>query len=160
MDDVGILRKRLRSVQADATGLAWAKERPWRVSTHVFWQAEMPTVDGHDLNAKLMKRVLAEVLDVAPSLRTGAVLVVTGRGRHSLGAGSVLAQIVQGTLGRAAAEQGWHLTSWGPAAWVLVVDPAKAPRTATGGGGWGLWLLFVGFVAAAAAAVLHELGVI
>ncbi len=58
MDDVVRLREALAEIEVAARGLRWAKERPWRVASHVFWEAQLPTIDAHDLSAKLLKRVL------------------------------------------------------------------------------------------------------
>ena len=145
-------------VEQAARGQRWAKERPWKTQTHVRWEREMPTLDGHDLSAKLMKRALKLLLDEVASLDTGAVLIVTGRGRHTLGAKGVLPQIVQGVVGRAASEQGWRLRPHGPGAWVLVVDASRAPASATAAFGWGEWLLFLFLGGCALLAIAATLG--
>jgi hypothetical protein len=155
VDDVARLRKALRSVQTAATSLRWAKKRPWLVKTHVRWEAEMPTIDGHDLSAKLMKQSMNVVIKEAKRLDTGAVLVITGRGNRTVGPEPVLPKVMKGVLGPACEEHGWRLRPHGAGAWVLVVDAKKAPRSATGAFGCGTWLL-LGFFAACAAAVITK----
>lgn len=156
-DDVTTLRRKLSGIESAAKDLRWADKRPWKVKTHVFWESEVPTIDGHDLNAKLMKRTLSLVVDHADSLDTGAIRIITGRGTHSVGKG-VLGEIVKGTLAPRAADRGWRLRPNGPGAYALIVDTKRAPSSVTGDSNLVLWLLLLTFSAAAAAAVAHAWG--
>ena len=152
MDDVRKLRKLLADLDHAAKSQRWDAQRPWRTSTHVFWEADVPSLDGHDLSAKLMKRALRAIAEEADGLSSGAVRVITGRGSHSVG-GAVLGDVVRGVWGPLAAEHGWQLKPHGSAAWVLIIDRKKAPRSATGDWGCGMWLLVAGFAAAALLAI-------
>lgn len=147
MDDVGRLRQALHGVEGASTALRWASERPWRTDTHVFWQSSVPTVDLHDLNAKLAKRVVAEVVAIEADLTSGAVCLVTGLGRRSTGP-AVLGKVVSGALRRAAQDTDWEVRPAGAARWMVIFDPSAAPAAATGALGWGFWLLVVLFAAA------------
>jgi hypothetical protein len=157
-DDVARLQAALAEVEEEARGLRWANKRPWRARTHVRWESSMPALDGHDLSAKLFKQALQVVVVQAEALDQGAVLLITGRGRHSIGPGGVLGEVLQGALGPVAEERGWRLRPHGAGAWVLVIDPARAPDAVTGRLGWGMWLLFGLFGAAAVVAVLRAVG--
>jgi hypothetical protein len=151
------MRKWLAPVEVAARDQRWAEERPWTVETHVFWQAQMPTLDGHDLSAKLMKKSIALLVERAHKLDTGALQIVVGRGKHSLRPGGVLGEVVQGSLGPKARDRGWGLRPHGPAAWVLITDRKRAPSSVTGGG-WGGWVLALVLGGAAVVAVAHRLG--
>lgn len=86
-----------------------------------------PIVDLHDLKARNARSALDALLAVAGELESGAVLVVTGRGSHSLGP-PVLRKLAGERLAAAAARtDGWSLHPHGTGAWVLSTDPASAP---------------------------------
>jgi len=116
----------LHAVADSAKDLPWAEDRPWRVSSHVHDENGVVTIDLHDLNANLSKKVLAIVADLAPDLRGGGVIFITGRGRHSIGL-PVLRQIVQGTLIRLEREKGWRQRDLGAGRVLLVVDEERIP---------------------------------
>jgi len=138
MDDVARLRAALEALEADADQLDWAAQRPWRVATHVRWEGELPSLDLHDLNAKLARRAVDALMGEAGALQTGAVRVITGRGRRSIGPG-VLGDLVRSRIGNRL-EQGWRFHPSGAGAYVLVTDPRKAPRSATGALSPWFWL--------------------
>lgn len=139
MDDVGRLRQALQPLEADARHQRWDRERPWRVATHVRREGELVVVDLHDLKVGLARRAVHAAFDSA--LQEGAVVFVTGRGRHSMGPGSPLRQAVVGTLQKACgATEGWayRLLSPGRVAWIH--DHQRAPASLGGGGSGWLWL--------------------
>lgn len=144
MDDVSRLREALAPVERSARQLPWAKQRPWKVSTHVGYDAEVPTIDLHDLGARTADLALDQVLAMAHELDAGAVCFVTGRGRHSMGE-PVLPGLVNDRLSRAAHEAGWQVTRPRAGRFTLILDGKRAPASATGalGCGFRLWLLFV-----------------
>lgn len=138
--DARLLTKALRKVEDRAKELRWAEERPWTVKTHVWSEQGLAVVDLHDLNAKLATAVAAEVLEVAEKLRCGAVLLVVGVGRHSAGA-----PVLQGVVTKALSAGPYKVRMAARGRVALVVDPARAPAAATGGGDWLItaWWLFV-----------------
>jgi len=145
MDDVGRLRGALVALEVDADELEWAARRPWRASTHVRWEGELPSLDLHDLNAKLARRAVDALLEEAGALETGAVRVITGRGRRSIGPG-VLGEIARSRIGNGL-EEGWRFHPSGAGAYVLITDPRRAPRSATGALGWPFWFGVVAVLA-------------
>jgi len=149
-DDVERLREELKPIAEAATDLKWADKRPWKAETHVFWESAVPTVDLHDLNAKLAKKAVLQAC--THESETGALFFVTGRGRHSLGPG-VLGGVVKSELKKICDGKDWSFRPAGPAKYVLITDRKKAPGAATGALGPLFWL-FVGLLAAGLAAVI------
>jgi hypothetical protein len=97
-------------------------------------------VDLHDLKARNARIALDGLLSVAGALRSGSVLVVTGRGAHSIGP-AVLRKLTGDRLAAAAARtEGWALHPQGSGAWVLSTDPDAAPA---GRASWFLILFFL-----------------
>jgi hypothetical protein len=128
----------------------WDGERPWRATTHVVWEGALPVVDLHDLKARNARLVLRRLVAEADALEAGAVLVVCGRGRHSVGP-PVLHRLTGDVLAAAARDRdGWRVDPRGSAAWLLVTRPDAAPAVARGASTWFLaafFLLVVGAVA-------------
>ena len=141
MGDVARLRRLLGPLEAQAKEQRWDRERPWRVATHVRQEGDLTVVDLHDLKVTHAKRALRQTLEA--HLDDGAVVFVTGRGRHSLGPGSALKRATHGVLQKAGADHpdwSYRIVSPGRVAWIY--DRARAPSQLTGGGmGW-LWLWF------------------
>lgn len=132
MKDVDRLRAALAGVEEEAKSLPWANDRGWRAASHVWIEHGAPTIDLHDLNVKLANQVVDAVVEVAPSCESGGFVFVTGRGTHSLGGRSDLADSVASALDRHARAMAW---AWHPSRagrLVLVTDPARAPTVATG----------------------------
>lgn len=157
MRDVERLARALQPVEHDARALPWAKERPWRAATHVWAEGALPVVDLHDLGRRQAHDAVQIAAETAADLDAGAVAVITGRGRRSIGPSVVRAE-AKDVLARFCAEQGGFFRPAGPGRWVLVVDPDRAPAAATGRLGWGFVLLLVAFAAALAVALWHALG--
>jgi hypothetical protein len=133
----------LRRARSTLSGLSraaqqqdWDAERPWRARTHVWEEDGVLVVDLHDLKLRLAKKAVDLVVAAAPELGHGAVIFVTGRGRHSVGK-AVLPEAIASKLQAVVAEHpGWQ-TRPGPAGrLVLVIDPALAPRHLQGGMSW------------------------
>jgi hypothetical protein len=122
-------------VETGAREQVWDSDRPWRVATHVNWEAGVPIVDLHDLKARNARVALKRLVAAAEGLEGGAVGVVTGRGRHSLGPG-VLRRMAGDILAAAAGDRDtWSVHPRGSGAWVLVTDPARAPSATRSGPG-------------------------
>jgi len=145
--DLAGLSDDLGEIEEAAKELDWAEERPWRRDTHLWIEQGVPVIDLHDLNVRLGKAVVAQA--DFDAVATGAVILVTGVGRHSMGSGSALRRAVSGKLGHRAAASGWELRPLGSGRLLLVVDPQRAPRWVSGGLGWPLKLGIAAFVAAA-----------
>jgi len=137
----------LSDVEEAAKDLKWADARPWRRTTHLWIEKGVPVIDLHDLNVRLGKAVVAQA--DFDAVAAGAVILVTGVGRHSMGSGSALRKAVSGKLGHRAAASGWELRPLGSGRLLLVTDAARAPGWASGGLGWPLKLGIAAFVAAA-----------
>jgi hypothetical protein len=153
-DDILALHEALGSIAAAATSLSWADQRPWTLETHVFWTEAIPTVDLHDLNAKLAKSAVRACCEVP--LETGAVFFITGTGRHSVGPG-VLGGVVKTELKRACKGRTWRFRPAGPARFVLITDPQRAPSAATGQLGVLFWLFVLLLLAGIASAIWNNL---
>jgi len=107
-------------------------------------------LDLHDLKAGPARRAVRKVLERPADI--GAVVFVTGRGRHTLGSTPILKKVVEKELRKACSrEERWRFRPAGPARWVWISDPDKAPAAATGEGGisilwWFLLLLILGVI--------------
>lgn len=155
-DDVGRYRQALRPVEAAAKALPWANERRWRAAERVWWEDRLPVIDLHDLGAREARDVLRVVLDQPPE--AGAVVLIHGRGRHSLGASAPLRGVVQQELKRACGEvPEWSWRGLGPGRTVWITDRSRAPAAATGGWSPWLWLLWALMALAFAAALARAL---
>lgn len=158
MADVERYRALLAPVERAAREQPWAKDRPWRVSTHVAWDGAMPLVDLHDLKAALAREAVRLVLSDPPE--AGAVVFVHGRGRHTVGPGGVLRDVVAKELQHACRQTpSWSFRPMGPARWVWISDWKRAPSSVTGGNtGW-TWLLLVLAAILIGWAIGREIGV-
>ena len=126
------LRTALAGVEEEAKALSWANDRRWSVASHVWIEHSAPTIDLHDLNVKLANQAVDAVVEVAGSCDSGGFVFVTGRGTHSLGGRSDLADSVASTLDRHARARGWAWHASRAGRLVIVTDPARAPTVATG----------------------------
>ena len=147
--DLDLLRDRLLEIEKPASQLTWARENParaWTVRTHTSIEKGVVTVDLHDLGRKLAQRIVQICENQGADLRTGAVRFVTGRGRHSV-TGPVLREVVADALVKACKRNGWGMHAEGGARFILIIDPEKAPASATGNQTWPYWTAGLGFVA-------------
>ena len=145
--DIRLLSDALKPIEQDAKGLHWAKERPWKCSSHLWPENGIPVIDLHDLNAKLTKRIIGCVRSETDALQTGGVVFVTGVGRHSVGL-PVLRQVVQGSLLRLERDEGWRQRDGGGGRILLVMDEARIPSFWRAQTPWLATLFFVVFFAA------------
>ena len=130
--DVRRLRAALGPVEAAAREQVWDDRRPWRLRTHVGVEDGRPLLDLHDLKARNARLALDLLLAEAAELQTRAVLVVTGRGAHSVGP-AVLRQLAGDRLAAAASRtEGWSVHPQGSGAWVLSTDPDATPARRVG----------------------------
>ena len=123
-----------------AKDLPWAKERHWQVESHVWIEHEVPTIDCHDLSLRLGLAAVDAMAELGPELESGAVRFITGRGRHTAGR-STLKEAVRGALFELASERQWQVRPSGAARFLLIIDPKKAPASATGKLGPLFWIL-------------------
>jgi hypothetical protein len=137
--DLRSLAEALGPVEPKADKLPWAGERPWRTQTHLWSEGGLPTVDLHDLGPALAKAVVATLAEQGEGLQTGAVCLITGRGRHSLGR-AVLPQVVGEALQSIAQTHGWRVRQGAAGRIILITNERAAPRAATGALGPGFWL--------------------
>jgi hypothetical protein len=148
LDDAARIAGWLVDVEQTARQQRWDAERPWRTATHIWLEDLLPVVDLHDLGARPARRAAEVVAARAAELDAGAVVFVTGRGRHSAGQ-PVLGEVVQAALAARVAADGGSFGPRGAGRIALVVDPERAPAAATGRLSLGVWLLVFSFAVAA-----------
>ena len=156
MNDIERISALLEDIVYEARKLPWAAERPWRTKTHIWVEAQMPTIDLHDLNVRLAKKVFRAVLKEPENIEAGAVCFVTGIGKNSLG-DSPLRNFAIDFLSKRAYENDWGFHPMGPGRLVLVVDPEKAPASATGALPRYFWYCVAGFIALFVFALLNKI---
>ncbi|MAA79605.1 MAG: hypothetical protein CL916_10130 [Deltaproteobacteria bacterium] len=131
--DVVHLFSILKQVEERSKILKWAKTRPWRRSTHIWYESELLVVDLHDLNTKLAKESIHQCLDTLDEFETGALCFVTGMGKNSPGNVAKNRKMVMNLLRKKARKkESWSIHSPGMGRITLVFNPDKAPRSATG----------------------------
>ena len=81
IDPLDRLQALLQSVEESSSSLPWSMEQPWLVSTHVRRDRGVMTVDLHDLDVKLSRFVVDQI--IASREWIGRVRIVTGRGLNS-----------------------------------------------------------------------------
>ena len=139
------IRKRMDSIEREARSLRWAAERPWKRESHIWIEDGLPVVDLHDLNVKLARGAVRATVEIASELQCGAVCFITGRGRHSMGP-PALRGMVASELRHACQESpAWSQRAGHAGRWMLITDPARAPRVATGQLGPAFWTMLILF---------------
>jgi hypothetical protein len=157
MDEVARYRKLLRPIEEQARGQRWANERPWKVASHVWSEDGVVVLDLHDLGAGIARDLVRRVLEEPAA--AGALILIHGRGRHSVGASQVLRNVVHKELKLACAEQtAWSFRMMGAGRTAWISDRKRAPRGVTGEWGPGIWVGWAGLLTAIGAAVGHALG--
>jgi hypothetical protein len=126
--DIERVCTQLECIEEGAKTLPWAEERRWTRESHIWLDARVVTVDMHDLNAALAKKVIGLVADIAPELQMGCIVFVTGWGRHSVGL-PVLPGVVSAALVRLERGRGWRMRTVGSGRFVLVVNEERTPAT-------------------------------
>lgn len=153
-DDAAVLRQALGTIQDKARSLRWADERPWTVDGHIWVEHSLPVIDLHDLNMRLARETVRTVTPLSSELQCGAVCFITGRGRHSIGP-PALRGMVAAELRRACKDHpSWDQRAGHAGRWMLITDPSRAPRVATGQLGILFWLGVVAFLGLATWALL------
>lgn len=131
--DVQNLYSILKRVEESAKILRWAKERPWKRSTHIWYEGELLVIDLHDLNSKLAKESVESCLNSVKKLETGALCFVTGIGKNTPGNFAKNREMVYKILQkRLQKEQSWEIHSPGMGRLILVFNKDTAPKSATG----------------------------
>lgn len=154
--DLEFLSQALSHVEQRAQKLPWAKTRPWKTTSHIWLEHALPTIDFHDLGQSLAKEVLDTVVLSTEQLESGAVMLITGAGRHSLGNHAAIKTLVGEHLRELAQEREWEFSPRGPGRFILVFDPDRAPPSATGKLGWGFWVITLLFLAALVTALMAD----
>ena len=137
--DLRCLAEALSVIEPVADKLPWAAERPWRTDSHLWIESRMPVIDLHDLGPALARRVVQTLDEQGEQLSSGAVCLITGRGRHSVGR-AVLPAVVGDALQEVATQRGWRVRQGPAGRIILITDERSAPRAATGALGPGFWL--------------------
>lgn len=135
----------LEAVENMARSQRWDTERPWRRVTHVWTEDGIVVVDMHDLGAKVAKKAIRAVVDVARSdgLASHAVTFITGRGRHSAGSPVLRDLTVRRLQAMARDEEDWVVQMSGAGRVTLITDPSRAPSKVTRPARAGLVILLV-----------------
>lgn len=147
-EDLRRLSDALAPIEPKADKLPWAAERPWRTDSHIWQEGGVPTVDLHDLGPALARQIVAILAEEGEGIASGAVCLITGRGRHSVGR-AVLPQVVGDALHDAAQTHGWRVRQGAAGRIILITNELTAPRAATGALGPLFWLGVAAFAALA-----------
>ena len=126
-----ILQKGLEDIAIDARSLPWYTESPWKTSTHVWIEKDMPVVDLHATNVKLTQKIIKIGVRLAEKHDFSCLCFVTGVGRNSIGE-ATLKNVVLKQLGEIALEKQWGFHPLGPWRFVVILNPNTAPPIATG----------------------------
>jgi hypothetical protein len=145
-DDAARIRSNMASIEEGARTLRWAKERPWRGESHVWTEDGLPVVDLHDLNVRLAREAVRITLGIAADLECGAICFVTGRGRHSIGPPALRGMVASELRTGCAEHPSWSQRAGHAGRWMLITDPNRAPRVATGQLGPAFWTMVILFL--------------
>lgn len=151
--DLALVGRTLRALEKPAARLPWATDRAWAVQTHVWIERDVPVVDLHDLSVKLGTRAVREVARVAPRLSAASVVFVTGHGKRRPGGESNLRTSVEDLLAELERKHGWRFHPRGDGRFVVVLDAARAPPSASTRLGTTFWVATWAFLAAASLAL-------
>ena len=147
--DIPLLRRSLEDVETRAKSLSWSERRPWKTTTHVWSEHDLPVIDLHDLNVRLARSAVRRLIDIAPRMSAGAICLITGRGRHSMGPPALRGMVASELRKACEAEPEWRQRPGHAGRWMLITDPARAPHIATGELGIWFWIGMVLFLALA-----------
>ena len=118
--DLEQLRAALADVERRARSHAWSRERPWKATTHTWLEGRTVVIDLHDLGRGTASLATRAALDLAPDLESAEIVLVTGRGRHSVGPG-VLRSAVEQQLQEEVRSRGLAYRPRGPGRWAIVM---------------------------------------
>ena len=156
MTDLARLATALAKTERDAQRLPWAGKHPWRAAVQVRSVEGVPAVDLHGLSIPLGEQAAWAAIGELGALQAGAVMFITGRGRHTGGI-SKLKEAVNLLVITEAREQGWSVSPRGPGRILVVADASRAPSAATGRLPLGFWAVVVLAILGAIAAVWNRL---
>jgi len=156
VDDLQRLAEHLAPVETGAVRLPWGKQRPWRTATHLWVRGRVLTVDLHDLGRALALQVVDALPWAAENLDTGALRLITGRGRHSV-TGPVLPGLVRDRLRELSEDHDWTWRMDGAGRLVVIWDPDRAPPAARGALPLWIWLWLAGMAAVLLATCLRRM---
>ena len=149
-DELANLRELLRPLEAHAASLPWARERAWRLDTHVRLDRGTMTIDLHDIDAEGTRKMLDVIIQNREQM--GRLRIITGRGKHSSNSRPVIRPLVQERLNQVARQLDWQLI---PKAGSITLRPmGERPSL-------GLWmrrfLVFIGPISIALALAFQDL---
>ena len=153
--DIEVICSVLPKIESEASRLRWAKNRPWTLKTHVWFENSLPMVDLHDLNAKLAKKSLQSILQAHSKIETGAICFITGVGKNS-NIKPAMRNMVLNLLHKAAQKNDWDVQLQGMGRVIIVFDPEKAPAAATGKLPKVFWFAVVGFILLLLGSMFHS----
>ena len=131
MDDLARIRGALRGFEDEASQLPWAHERCWRVRSHTRMEKGLPTIDLHDLDVNLARRIVRRLGDEIADLDAGGLRLITGWGKHS-GGYSRLRRAVGDELNTLCSNEGWGFRAGNRGTWILLVDDSQLGPAETG----------------------------
>jgi len=131
VSDVLRLRGALEAFDDEASQLPWAHERRWTSRTHVRSEKGLPTVDLHDLDVHLGRRIVRSAAREVDHLDAGGVRFITGWGRHS-GGYSRLRRAVGDELDAICTDEGWGFRAGNRGTWILMTDETQLGPATTG----------------------------
>ena len=123
--DLEQLRTALSEVERRARSHAWSRERPWKTATHTWVEGQAVVVDLHDLGRGTATLATRAALELAPELASTEFVLVTGRGRHSVGPG-VLRDAVEQQLRAEVGPRGLAYRPRGPGRWAIVMREERS----------------------------------
>lgn len=139
----------LAPVEEAARSLPWSAQKPWRCTSHLGVSDGRVLIDLHDLSVGLALDVVERVVEAQPT--TGAVVLITGRGKHT-GGRSKLREAVLADLQR----RGLRFVPRGPGRVELILDGERARRSAPGLGLL-FWLMVALLLLAMVATLVNRL---
>lgn len=147
--DLHGLSEALAPVEVAARSLPWSAQDPWRCTSHLGVSGGRPLIDLHGLSVRLALQVVACVVDTP--VRTGAVVLITGRGNHT-GGRSKLRDAVLNDL----RERGLPFSPRGPGRVEVILDAGRARRSSPGLGLL-FWLMVALLILAVIATIVNRL---
>ena len=129
--DLVLIRDQLWEVESKAKRLSWAKDRPWKPSTHVWIEEDLTIIDLHDLSVKLALSVVRTTCRFSKKLQSSAICFVTGAGNKSV-TGAKIRPAVITELEHKCSDKDWEFFPHGLGRIVLIFDRENAPKSLSG----------------------------
>ena len=153
--DIEKMIRVLGKIESQAAQLRWAKNRPWTMKTHIWFENSLPMVDLHDLNTKLSKQCIKKILPLGTDFQSGAVCFITGIGKNS-NLKPATRNMALNLLQKEAQKNKWDVQLQGMGRIVVVFDEEKAPAAAKGKLSKTFWIATIGFVLLLLGSLLHS----